>query len=112
MTITHLKRKKGTSHKTISLRLPTQNDDGIMIAFNNNGYYNSNQLPFWDCSWISPFHAEQETLWFGGRFPMKIVNICCTAFGTAYRDFLKTMNGFDLMFLAQNRILVLSIPLD
>eukprot|EP01084_Bolivina_argentea_P169004 292997_1 len=38
---------------------------GMVIQLNNN-YYEAQELPFFDCSWISRYGEENERLFFGG----------------------------------------------
>ncbi len=50
-------------------------NDGIVISLNNDGYLRSNLLSFWNCSWTSNYGAEEERIFCGGIYPIRIQGI-------------------------------------
>ena len=60
-----------TKQRHIAQRFAGQN--GMVMQLNNNGdLYSSKRLRFFDCSWISCFKEEDERLFFGGDWRIRI----------------------------------------
>eukprot|EP01084_Bolivina_argentea_P024271 45244_1 len=72
-------------------------DKGIIIELNNNGYYNGWVLRCWNCCWLSNYIGEDERLFIGGAWPIKIENIRNIETHKNFGKFFKPLFYFDCM---------------
>eukprot|EP00488_Nonionellina_sp_1-RS-2012_P003470 TRINITY_DN7398_c0_g1_i1.p1 TRINITY_DN7398_c0_g1~~TRINITY_DN7398_c0_g1_i1.p1 ORF type:complete len:130 (+),score=26.87 TRINITY_DN7398_c0_g1_i1:108-497(+) len=72
-------------------------DNGVIIELNNNGDSNSDYLCSFDCSWISNFNAEDERLFFGGRYRMRVQSIHDIESRLNYQLYFHALFYFDAM---------------
>ena len=67
------------------------------MQLNNNGDTNSGYLPIFDCSWISRFNGEEEKLFIGGLFRIRIESIIRIENYKNYAEYLRPLYYFDCM---------------
>eukprot|EP01084_Bolivina_argentea_P111382 198749_1 len=75
-------------------------DDGIIIELNNTGDIKSDLLHGFNCSWISNFNGEDEYLFFGGDYRIKIETIRQTKTSENFHPFFEALFLFDCMVTA------------
>ena len=67
------------------------------MRLNNNGDANSKILPIFDCSWISRFNGEDERLFMGGLYRIRIENIINIENQKGYYKHFKYLYFFDCL---------------
>eukprot|EP01084_Bolivina_argentea_P093077 167418_1 len=90
--------------KQIEVATRFADDEGIIIQMNNNGNANSCMLRGWNCTWLSIHPGEDEILWMGGRYPIKLetIKIKTTEQLENYSEYFKTLFYFECMILGVN----------
>eukprot|EP01084_Bolivina_argentea_P195247 335003_1 len=71
--------------------------NGMVLQINNNGSNNSWALTQFNCSWLSKYTGEDEWLYIGGKWPMKLESIRDIAKTKNYSIFIKPLYWFDCM---------------
>eukprot|EP01083_Nonionella_stella_P191285 708130_1 len=64
-----------STSKCIEIATRFADDDGMIIQLNNNGENDNTMLKSFDCSWISRYSEEEEWLFFGSKYKMKIESV-------------------------------------
>ena len=72
-------------------------DEGVVIQLNNNGYQQSHGLRSFNCSWLSDYSGEDERIWIGGEYPIKIETIRTLSNSANYIDYFRPFFYFDCM---------------
>ena len=72
-------------------------DKGVILSLNNNGDWNSEYLRVLSCSWISSYHGEEEMLFIGGRYRMRIESVTDLSTKTDYKVIFHALFYFDAM---------------
>ena len=72
---------------------------GIIIELQNNGNINSDRVRGFDCSWISNYTEEDEVLWAGGQYPLRVHSVRNISVDIMenYRPFCTALWCFDCM---------------
>eukprot|EP01084_Bolivina_argentea_P313292 542532_1 len=70
-------------------------DNGIIIQLNNNGYKFSQDLRIFGCSWFSAYSSEDEYLFIGGNYPIKIENIQHVENSISFSNYTEPIFYFD-----------------
>eukprot|EP01083_Nonionella_stella_P018436 51372_1 len=83
--------------KQIEVAQRFASENGIIIQLNNNGDMESYLLPSWNCSWLSTFSGEDERLWMGGHYRMKIETVRIMTTAKTYNRYLSSLFYFDRM---------------
>ena len=95
--------------KRVEVAQKFSNNDGIIITFNNNGFWGSQSLTAFDASWISNYGSEGEYIWCGGFMQIRIVAIKRMDCNENYDKYCKALNYFDCMLsgnqLNQNAVI-------
>eukprot|EP01084_Bolivina_argentea_P241414 405280_1 len=84
-----------SKQKEVAERFAGRN--GIVIKLNNNGHSNAYNLRTFDCSWISTYKEEDEYLFVGGRFQIRVQSITVVPTKRNYENFCKPLFYFDCM---------------
>eukprot|EP01083_Nonionella_stella_P185725 677925_1 len=92
----HLCAPTSTS-KEICVASRFASSDGIVIQLNNNGHYHSDYVRSFNCSWISDFAGEDEWLFIGGDWPIKIESIINIQTKQNFKDIYRALFYFDCM---------------
>eukprot|EP01084_Bolivina_argentea_P249492 417675_1 len=71
--------------------------DGIIIALNNNGYKDSHCLRAFGCSWLSNYPGEDEYIFCGGRYRIKISSVTTLRTQENFYSFFRAFYYFDCM---------------
>eukprot|EP01084_Bolivina_argentea_P294146 506051_1 len=92
-------RLNGPTSTTKRLAVATRfaGDYGIIMQLNNNGHNQSYVLKCWNCSWISNYVGEDEYLWCGGYYQIKIETIITIEDNQNYQQYFKPLFYFDSM---------------
>eukprot|EP01084_Bolivina_argentea_P135931 239440_1 len=77
-------------------------DDGIVIQLNNNGTLGGSKLRTFGCAFISNYAAEDEYLFCGGRFGIKVENIILQHTQQNFQHLIKALFYFDIMLNGTN----------
>ena len=72
-------------------------DKGIIIELNNNGDVDGSYLRCFNCAWLSNFNGEEERLFFGGRYRIKVAGIRMIKSRQNFSVFFKALFYFDSM---------------
>eukprot|EP01083_Nonionella_stella_P308543 1089089_1 len=72
-------------------------DDGIVIQLNNNGENDNIWLKSFSCAWLSCHSAEEEWLFCGGKYKIKIENITIMSNHQTFGKFFDALFYFDCM---------------
>ena len=83
--------------KQISVATRFAGNHGMILALNNNGHCNIGGLRIFNCSWISNYHGEDEYLFAGGRYQIRLENIRDVYTKENYYKFCKVLFYFDCM---------------
>ena len=67
------------------------------MQLNNNGDRNSKILPIFDCSWISRFNGEEEKLFMGGLYRIRIESIINIENRKNFAAYFRPLYYFDCM---------------
>ena len=86
-----------STSKQIEVATRFGGDSGMIIQINNNGYYESWNLRCFDCSWLSNYTNEDEYLFFGGDWRIKIESIRHIKTAKNYQRFMDPLFYFDCM---------------
>ena len=86
-----------STSKQIAVATRFGGDHGIIIQLNNSGDWNSEYLRCFDCSWISNYNSEEERLFFGGRYRMKVESIRIIDTQQDFASFFHALFYFDCM---------------
>eukprot|EP01084_Bolivina_argentea_P020673 38438_1 len=70
---------------------------GMVIKLNNNGHSNAYNLRIFCCSWISTYKEEDEYLFVGGRFQIRVESIMNVPTNTNYEYLCTPLFYFDCM---------------
>ena len=70
---------------------------GVVLEFSNETLFNSEYLHGFDCDWFSSFREEDETLFMGGHYKVKIESVRTIKSSNNYKLFFKAMGMFDEM---------------
>eukprot|EP01084_Bolivina_argentea_P239627 402717_1 len=70
---------------------------GIIIQLNNNGSEISGDLRGFTCRWISTYAGEDEVLFVGGEYQIKIENISIMKTQETFSEFFEIFYCFDCM---------------
>eukprot|EP01084_Bolivina_argentea_P221584 375250_1 len=70
-------------------------DDGIIIKLNNYGYESSCELRSFDCHWLSNYGGENEILFIGGHYCIKIENITNVSTHQSFKLYCEPFFYFD-----------------
>merc|ERR1712228_821348 len=85
--------------KQISVAIKFSGPKGVVLTFDNPS--DNNQYMFlrgWDCSWIGRFGKEEdERLFFGGFFRIKVVNLRLLETNENMKQFVSAIFYFDLL---------------
>merc|ERR1712228_699618 len=85
--------------KQISVAIKFSGPKGVVLTFDNPS--NNSQYMFlrgWDCSWIGRFGKEEdERLFFGGYFRIKVVNLRLIETNENMKQFVAAIFYFDLL---------------
>merc|ERR1712157_621381 len=68
---------------------------GVVITFDNNAYQS---LRGWNCAWISSFKEENEVLFFGGFYSIKVHNLRLITSSQNLKQFMNALFEFDKLF--------------
>ena len=71
--------------------------DGIMLKLDNSGTCNSDRLRIFPCDWISNYSGEDEYLFAGGQYQIRIVSIRDMVTSDNYQEFCRALFHFDCM---------------
>eukprot|EP01083_Nonionella_stella_P086550 240529_1 len=71
-------------------------EDGVVMTLNNDGHYNARNVRVFDCSWLSTYHGEDEYLFVGGQYQLRIETIKMVGMGS-YRSYCKALFNFECM---------------
>ena len=66
---------------------------------NTNGF--SQDEPFWDASWLSKYPEEDERIWFGSFFGLRVQSLIIVDSGDSYAMFFDAFFKFDAMLSAE-----------
>jgi len=80
--------------KQIEVALKFSGSIGTVITFVNSQYPYT-RLRGWNCSWISNFKEEDEILFFGGFYTMKVANLRLVETNENMKTFMKALFAFD-----------------
>eukprot|EP01084_Bolivina_argentea_P007035 13251_1 len=72
-------------------------ENGIIIELNNKGYHMSSETRSWNCSWISNYSGENERLFIGGAWPIRVIGITNIRTKEKFARFLGPLFCFDCM---------------
>lgn len=72
------------------------------MQLNNNGDYNSTILQIFDCSWISRFNGEDERLFMGGLYRIRIESIIDIDANKNYVTYFRALYLLDCMLSGAN----------
>ena len=86
-----------STSKKIEVATRFGGEEGIIIQLNTNGYYSSENLRCFHCSWLSTYAGEDEYLFFGGDWRIKIETIRNIQTAENFCVFLHAMFMFDCM---------------
>ena len=100
-----------STSKHIEVAFKFSGPKGVVISFDNPSKNSQYQyLRGWDCSWISNFKEEDEVLFFGGFFPIKVVNLRLIKTKENFQQFVgafwyfdSLLTGSDLYGLQRNK---------
>eukprot|EP01084_Bolivina_argentea_P256248 431340_1 len=73
------------------------NETGIVIRINNGSNYYSQFLRYFDCSWLSCYHDEDERLFCGGDNPLRVESVTLVTSRYNLYWFLKPLFYLDCM---------------
>eukprot|EP01084_Bolivina_argentea_P210260 357952_1 len=71
-------------------------NNGIIIQVNNISF--ANQLTAFDCCWVSTFAGEDEYLFIGGQYTIKLESIRLKKTKQNFQHFFQSLHKFDCMF--------------
>eukprot|EP01084_Bolivina_argentea_P157503 274462_1 len=86
-----------STSKEEAVALTFAGDHGILIQLNNNGENDNIQLKSFCCSWLSDYQGENEWLFCGGQYKIKIESIKTIENNENYTSFFKGLFYFDCM---------------
>ena len=91
----HLAAPTSTSkHIEVSLTFSTK--AGMIIELNNSSdHYQSNNLPFFDVSWLSRYPDEDERVFTGAFMPIKVVSVRIIGTRRNYESIFKSLFLLD-----------------
>ena len=89
-----------TKHAEVALKFG--GSTGIIVQLDNNSYNGAYNLRCFDCSWLSNFAEEDEYLWIGGRYRLRIASIIIIENNTNYEIYFEAMYFFDAMITGIN----------
>merc|ERR1712228_1081907 len=93
-----------STSKQISVAIKFSGPKGVVLTFDNPR--NNRQYKYlrgWDCSWIGRFGKEEdERLFFGGFFRIKVVNLRLIETNENMKQFVSAIFYFDLLLTAAN----------
>eukprot|EP01084_Bolivina_argentea_P083605 151383_1 len=72
-------------------------EEGMIMQLNNIGDRNSNQLRAFRCQWLSNYTAEDEVLFIGGQYRIKLESIKMLDTSECYLEFTEALWMFDCM---------------
>merc|ERR1712129_173758 len=95
-----------STSRTIAVAIKFSGDDGAVFTFDNpDDRKRYCHLRGFNCSYLSRFKEEDEALFFGGFYPIKVVtlrlikgNLNLKAFIAALHYFDLVLNGSDMSF--------------
>merc|ERR1711971_453077 len=83
-----------TKQKEVAWRFAGHN--GLIIRLNNNDrYYLSVCVRFWDCSWMSCFPEEDERIFFASTVKLKLETIIVVETANNYKQSVAAFHKFD-----------------
>eukprot|EP01084_Bolivina_argentea_P300022 517223_1 len=77
-------------------------DGGIVIQLNNNGSFSDAKLRTFSCAFISNYAAEDEYLFCGGRFGIKVESIVLQHTKQNFQQLIRALYYFDSMLNGTN----------
>eukprot|EP01084_Bolivina_argentea_P134023 236476_1 len=83
--------------KQLGCALRFANNKGIILAVNNGGNYQSQFLRHFDVSYLSCFSDEDERIFCGGVYPLRLETVRLVADNVNLYVFLKPLFFFDCM---------------
>eukprot|EP01084_Bolivina_argentea_P135932 239441_1 len=75
---------------------------GIVIQLNNNGSVGDAKLRAFGCAFISNYASEDEYLFCGGRFGIKVESIILQRTGWNFEKFIHALFYFDSLLTGSN----------
>ena len=90
-----------STSKQIAVASKFSGTKGVVFTFDNprnNSQYE--YLRGWDCSWISRFREEEERLFFGGYYRIKVVNLRLIESSQNFKGFVQGIFYFDSLLTA------------
>eukprot|EP01084_Bolivina_argentea_P070683 128526_1 len=73
-------------------------EDGIVIALNNpEDFFQYKWLTGFNCSWLSRYKEEDERLFFGGGYFIKMVSVRIRNTNQNFEEFINVLCYFDIM---------------
>lgn len=92
-----------STSKQIEVAIKFSGPSGVLFTFDNpsdNAQYKF--LRGFNCSWVSRFMEEDERLFFGGFFPIKVMNLRLIKTKQNFKKFVAAIFYFDLLFNGAN----------
>eukprot|EP01084_Bolivina_argentea_P309420 535197_1 len=86
-----------STSKQVEVAARFASDDGILIQLNNYGYFASDELCTFCCSWLSNYDSEDEYLFCGGYLVVKIESITIIDSQKNYAEYCHALFYFDSM---------------
>ena len=86
-----------SSSRQIEVAMRFAGSDGILIQMNNNSYKKSYGLRCFDMNWLSQYQGEDEYLWIGGTYRIRIESIRIISNGMNFERYFRTLYYFDAM---------------
>ena len=84
-----------TKQFEVAMNFSTEN--GIIMQINNGSIVHSQYLRYFDCSWLSCFNEEDERLFCGGNYPLRVESVTLVATRQNFYLFFKSLFYLDCM---------------
>ena len=81
----------------------------MVIQLDNGGSVGGEFEPFWDASWISNYAEEDERLWFGSIFGLRVQTVIIVDSGKNYRKIFDAFYKFDALLSAEFELMKMDI---
>merc|ERR1719410_405277 len=87
-----------STSKQLEVAVKFGGSTGTILTFDNpEGDDQYMLLRGWDCSWMSAFIEEDEILWFGGFYRIKVVFLRLLATKQNFKQFCRCLAYLDVM---------------
>ena len=83
--------------RTFEVAINFSTSDGIVMKINNGSLLHSQYLRYFNCSWLSCFNDEDERLFCGGNYPLRVESVIMVATNANFCLYFKSLFYFDCM---------------